>query len=247
MLKREPDDRRPSTGVELRGAVRVPVQGVDVRLASLFGQLVNISGTGALVRVGGKLRMGSECPLVLSVEPEPVEIRIRVVRLIEPVSVEPGATLDRQGFAIGVMFIEPPLSAQRVIARLMSPHTSHTNGGVRLEQRIVGQIAIVKVTGDITLKNGGDVLLKDRLHSLIQQGHTNLLLDLSDVSSVDSAGLGTLAHAYASTSNRGGALKLLNVAMRVRDMLVAVGLLTLYDTYESEADALASFGSASQG
>ena len=115
---------------------------------------------------------------------------------------------------------------------------------MQLEQRIVGQVAVVKVTGDITLNKGGDVLLKDKVQSLIQQGQKNILLDLSGVSYVDSAGLGELVQAYATTKNRGGALKLLSVTKRLKDLLVVTKLLTVFDTFDTEADALASFGSA---
>ena len=115
---------------------------------------------------------------------------------------------------------------------------------MQIEQRIVGQVAVVKITGDITLNKGGDVLLKDKVQSLIQQGQKNILLDLSDVSYVDSAGLGELVQAYATTKNRGGALKLLSVTKRLEDLLVVTKLLTVFDTFDAEADAIASFGSA---
>lgn len=117
---------------------------------------------------------------------------------------------------------------------------------MQLEQRIVGNVGIIKVTGDITLNKGGDVLVKDKVQSLLQQGHTNLVIDLSAVSYVDSAGLGELVQAYATTKNRGGALKLLNVTKRLRDLLVVTKLLTVFDTYDNEAEALASFGSQSR-
>ena len=117
---------------------------------------------------------------------------------------------------------------------------------MQLEQRIVGTVAIVSITGDITLNKGGDVLLKDKIQSLLQQGHTNLLIDLSGVSYVDSAGLGQIVQAYATTKNRGGALKLLHVTKRLRDLLVVTKLLTVFDTFDNEAGALASFGTASQ-
>ena len=117
---------------------------------------------------------------------------------------------------------------------------------MQLEQRVVGQVAVVKVTGDITLNKGGDVLLKDKVQSLIQQGQKNILLDLSGVSYVDSAGLGELVQAYATTKNRGGALKLLSVTKRLKDLLVVTKLLTVFDTFDTEADALASFRAASK-
>ena len=115
---------------------------------------------------------------------------------------------------------------------------------MQLVERMAGNVAIVKVTGDITLNKGGDVLIKDKVQSLLQQGHKNLVIDLAEVSYVDSAGLGELVQAYATTKNRGGALKLLNVGKRLKDLLVVTKLLTVFDTYETEADALASFGAA---
>lgn len=116
---------------------------------------------------------------------------------------------------------------------------------MQLEQRIVGNVAIVKVTGDITLNKGGDVLLKDKVQSLIQQGHKNVLIDLGGVSYMDSAGLGELVQAYVTVKNRGGALKLVNATKRLRDLLVVTKLLTVFDTFDSEASAVASFEAAS--
>lgn len=115
---------------------------------------------------------------------------------------------------------------------------------MQLEERIVGDIAVVKVTGEITMKKGGDTTLHDKVRSLIQQGHTRLLVDLAGVSYVDSAGLGELVHAYSTTRNHGGLLRLFNPSGRLRDLLVITQLTTLFGKYdyEGEAQALASFG-----
>ena len=112
---------------------------------------------------------------------------------------------------------------------------------MELEERTAGDVVIVKVTGDITLNKGGDAMLKDKVQSLVQQGRKHLLIDLSGVSYVDSAGLGELVQAYATTKNRGGALKLLSVTKRLRDLLVLTKLLTVFDTFDDEATAVASF------
>ena len=112
---------------------------------------------------------------------------------------------------------------------------------MELEERMAGDVAIVKVTGDITLSKGGDARLKDKVQSLLQQGRKQLLVDLSGVSYMDSAGLGELVQAYATAKNRGGALKLLNVTKRLRDLLVVTKLLTVFDAFDDEASALASF------
>jgi anti-sigma B factor antagonist len=112
---------------------------------------------------------------------------------------------------------------------------------MQLEQRIVGDVAIVTVNGDITLNKGGDVLIKDKIQSLIHQGYKSILLDLGGVSYVDSAGLGELVQAYATTRNRGGALKLVNVTKRLQDLLVVTRLVTVFESFDSEAEGIASF------
>ena len=112
---------------------------------------------------------------------------------------------------------------------------------MQVEQRIQGNVAIITVTGDITLNKGGDVLLKDKVQSLIQQGNKNIIIDLGGVAYVDSAGLGQLVHAYATTKNKGGALKLVNVTKKLQDLLVVTKLLTVFETYDNESAALSSF------
>ena len=117
---------------------------------------------------------------------------------------------------------------------------------MQIGQRMVGDIVVVEVTGDITLSKGGDVLLKDKVQSLLQQGHRKLLLDLGNVSYVDSAGLGQLVQIYATTSHLGGSMKLLRLTKRLKDLLVLTKLLTVFEAYDTEAEAIASFGSASK-
>jgi anti-sigma B factor antagonist len=117
---------------------------------------------------------------------------------------------------------------------------------MQLEERVVGDVAIVKVSGDITLNRGGDVLLKDKVQSLLQQGYTKLVLDLSSVPYVDSAGLGELVQAYATTRNRGGALKLHGITKRLQDLLIVTKLLTVFEVFDNEAEAVASFGAATR-
>ena len=72
---------------------------------------------------------------------------------------------------------------------------------MQIDQRVNGDVTVVVISGDITLSKGGDVLLKDKIQSLLQQGHRKILLDLGDVSYVDSAGLGQLVQVYATTSH----------------------------------------------
>ena len=112
---------------------------------------------------------------------------------------------------------------------------------MQIDERVVGDVAIIQVLGDITLGKGGDVILKDKIQSLLQQGFRKLLLDMGKVSYVDSAGLGQLVQIYATTNHLGGSLKLLNLTKRLKDLLVLTKLLTVFETYDSEEAAMASF------
>lgn len=112
---------------------------------------------------------------------------------------------------------------------------------MQIEQKTSGEVVVMKITGDITLDQGGDVLLKDKVQSLLQQGYRKLVLDLGGVSYVDSAGLGQLVQIHATTKSKGGSLRLVNVTKRLKDLLVVTKLVTVFDSYDSEAEALASF------
>ena len=111
---------------------------------------------------------------------------------------------------------------------------------MQIDERSAGDVTVLDLKGRMTMGEG-DELLKDKVNSLILQGRKKLVLNLADVPYVDSAGLGELVQAYATTKNRGGALKLLNVTKRLKDLLVVTKLLTVFESFDDEASALASF------
>jgi anti-sigma B factor antagonist len=113
---------------------------------------------------------------------------------------------------------------------------------MQIEEKTSGEVTVIKITGDITLNQGGDILLKDKVQSLLQQGKQKLVLDLGGVSYVDSAGLGQLVQIHATTKSKGGSLRLANVTKRLKDLLVVTKLVTVFDSYDSEAEAVSSFG-----
>jgi anti-sigma B factor antagonist len=76
---------------------------------------------------------------------------------------------------------------------------------------------------------------------LVHQGHKNILVNLANVTHMDSAGLGELVSAYTTVSKAGGSMKLLNLTKRLHDLLAITKLLTIFDTFESERDALEQF------
>ena len=112
---------------------------------------------------------------------------------------------------------------------------------MHISERSSGDVMIVDVSGKITLGDGGDMALKDKMRSLIQQGKNKILLNLGDVSYVDSAGLGEIVQAYGAVSKNGGALKLVNTTKRIKDLLAITKLLTVFETFDSEAEAVTSF------
>ena len=109
-----------------------------------------------------------------------------------------------------------------------------------IEERAVGEVLILDLRGKLTIGDG-DELLKDKINSLIQQGHRKLLLNLEGVPYVDSAGLGEIFRTYTTVSRQGGNFKLLNLTKRIENLLSITKLLKVFDTYESEQEALDSF------
>jgi anti-sigma B factor antagonist len=109
-----------------------------------------------------------------------------------------------------------------------------------IAERTSGKVTVLDLSGKITLGEG-DVLLKDKLHSLLNQGHKQILLNLAQVSYVDSAGLGGIVAAYTTVTRDGGSLKLMNVTKRLQDLLSITKLLTVFETFDSEDEALRSY------
>ena len=114
---------------------------------------------------------------------------------------------------------------------------------MQIQERAVGDVMVLDLKGKITLGEG-DELLKDKVNSLVNQGHKKIVLNLADVPYIDSAGLGEIVRTYTTVSRQGGSLKLLNLTKRITDLLSITKLLTVFETYDSEADAVRSFTSA---
>ena len=113
---------------------------------------------------------------------------------------------------------------------------------MRIEEREVGEVLILDLSGKLTI-GGGDELLKDKINSLIQQGRRKLVLNLAGVPYIDSAGLGEIVRTYTTVSRQGGKLKLLNLTKRIQDLLAITKLLTVFETFDSEQEAVQSFAS----
>ena len=111
---------------------------------------------------------------------------------------------------------------------------------MEIQERTIQGVVVLDLTGKLTIGEG-DELLKERISNLVQQGHRNLLLNLEGVPYVDSAGLGEIVRTYTTVSRQGGKLKLVNLTKRITDLLAITKLLTVFETYESEDEAVNSF------
>jgi anti-sigma B factor antagonist len=115
---------------------------------------------------------------------------------------------------------------------------------MKIAERTLGAVTVIDIDGAITLSEGDTDRLADKVRSLLQQGRKQLIANLTKVSYMDSAGLGELVQAYTTVSRQGGALKLVGVTKRLNDLLVITKLATVFDSYDSEAAAAASFGAS---
>jgi len=116
---------------------------------------------------------------------------------------------------------------------------------MQIEERAVGDVILLDLKGKITLGEG-DELLKDKVNSLVNQGHKKIVLNLADVPYIDSAGLGEVVRTYTTVSRQGGSLKLLNLTKRITDLLSITKLLTVFETFDSENEAVRSFSASAK-
>ena len=111
---------------------------------------------------------------------------------------------------------------------------------MKIVERQVEDVTILDLHGKILIGEGDDAL-RDAVTRLVDGGRTKLLLNLADVPYVDSAGLGEIVRCYTTVSRKGGRLKLVNLTKKIQDLLAITKLLTVFETYDSEGDAVRSF------
>jgi len=111
---------------------------------------------------------------------------------------------------------------------------------VKLSTRQVGDVSVVDVAGRITLGEGSSAL-RDLMRDMVGKGQKKILLNLGDVSYIDSSGIGELVSGFTTVTNNGGEMKLLNLNKRVKDLLQITKLYTVFDVHEDEAGAIRAF------
>jgi anti-sigma B factor antagonist len=116
---------------------------------------------------------------------------------------------------------------------------------MQIDERTIGDVVVLDVKGRVQLGEG-DEMLKDKVNSLLNQGRKKIVLNLAEVPYIDSAGLGEVVRTFTTVSRQGGSLKLLNLTKRITDLLAITKLLTVFDTYDSEQDAVQSFSASAK-
>ena len=111
---------------------------------------------------------------------------------------------------------------------------------LELNERQAGDVTILDMTGSVRMGEGA-VTLRNSIRGLADQGKTKILLNLGGVKNIDSSGIGELIANYTTISRDQGQLKLLNLTDKIRDLLVITKLLTVFDSFDNEAEALSSF------
>lgn len=111
---------------------------------------------------------------------------------------------------------------------------------MKINKREVEGITILSVHGKITIGEGS-IEIRNTVRDLLEAQRKSILLDLGDVSYVDSSGIGELVSCYTTVTNQGGQLKLLNLTKKLQELLAITKLLTVFDSYTDEGAALASF------
>ena len=110
-----------------------------------------------------------------------------------------------------------------------------------LKERQAGDVTVLDLTGEVRIGEGS-IALRDAIRNLADSGKKKVLLNLAGVKYMDSSGIGELIANYTTISRQGGQLKLLNLTDKIQNLLVITKLLTVFDAYEDEAEALKSFG-----
>jgi len=111
---------------------------------------------------------------------------------------------------------------------------------LRATNRDIGDTTVVDISGRITLGEGS-ALLRTLVRQLLDQGRKFIVLNLADVSYIDSSGIGELVSSFTAAKKEGGELKLLNLTKKVHDLLLITKLFTVFDVHDDEEKAIASF------
>jgi anti-sigma B factor antagonist len=111
---------------------------------------------------------------------------------------------------------------------------------LNIRERQAGDVTVLDMDGRITIGDGS-IALRSAVRRLLEEGKKKILLNLAGVGYIDSSGIGELVSSYTAIKNQDGQLKLLSLTQKLQDLLTITKLLTVFDAYDTEAEALSSF------
>jgi anti-sigma B factor antagonist len=111
---------------------------------------------------------------------------------------------------------------------------------MKVKVRDVSGVRILDCEGKITI-GSGDVELRRQIEDAVGEGHLNILVNLKGVTHIDSSGIGELVGCYTTIARKGGRMKLANLTQKINDILHVTQLITVFDVFDNEAEAIASF------
>lgn len=111
---------------------------------------------------------------------------------------------------------------------------------MKIDDRIVGDVHIMDCSGKITLGEGTQAI-RNKVREVLKNGGKKILLNLGDVSYIDSSGIGELVSSFTTVTNQGGQLKLLNLTKKIQELLAITKLLTVFQVFDNEQSAIKSF------
>jgi anti-sigma B factor antagonist len=216
-------------------AATLMLTGIGTVFALGFGAaaLVGLAGAGGGAALGKAMTEGGDAP-----QPTPDEKCSEDVLFFREVLRE-----GRSLVVVRTESKETASSACAILDRLGLSIEGKTPVKMRTETRQVEDVAIVDVSGRITVGEG-NVMLREVVRQLVEAGHKKIAMNLHDVGYVDSSGLGELVKAYATVRNQGGQLKLVNPSKRVQDLLQMTKLSAVFTIEADEASAIQSFSAA---
>ena len=111
---------------------------------------------------------------------------------------------------------------------------------MKIETRTIGDVRVLDCSGKITLGEG-TMTVRNAVRDILKSNGKKIILNLADVNYIDSSGIGELVSSYTTVANNGGSLRLLNLTKKIQELLAITKLLTVFQVYENEQSALASF------
>ena len=111
---------------------------------------------------------------------------------------------------------------------------------MKIEERVVGGVTILDISGKITIGEGS-IEIKNKVRELLATGSKTILFNLGNVGMVDSSGIGELVSSFITVTNAGGQLKLLNLTKKLKELLAITKLLTVFDSFTDEGEAVGSY------